>query len=66
MGYSNRKGLTMYHEYIKHLEWIYFIDENGIALNDLGHEYRTEDGNIVVIPEDQQYLFKVLPCFNSI
>lgn len=56
----------MYHEFMKHLDWIYFIDENGIALNDLGHEYRTEDGNIVVIPEDQQYLFKVLPCFNSI
>ena len=51
----------MFNEFMRHLDHIYFINENGIALNDLGHEYRTEEGKIVIIPEDHRHLFKVFP-----
>lgn len=31
----------------------YYIDRQGIALDDYGHEFRDENGQIVIVPTDE-------------
>ena len=32
----------------------YYIDRNGIALDDHGHEFRDEQGQIIIVPPDER------------
>lgn len=32
----------------------YYIDDNGVALDDNGHEFRGEDGAIVIVPPEDR------------
>jgi hypothetical protein len=50
------KGLKMIDDY----ELITYIDDNGVALDDHGHEFRDENGQIVVIPLNERRYFKTI------
>jgi hypothetical protein len=41
-------------------ELITYIDDNGVALDDHGHEFRDENGQIVVIPLNERRYFKTI------
>jgi len=32
----------------------HYIDRNGIALDDYGHEFRDENGQIVIVPPEER------------
>jgi len=32
----------------------HYIDRNGIALDDYGHEFRDENGQIVIVPSEER------------
>jgi hypothetical protein len=50
------KGLKMIDDY----ELITYIDDNGVALDDHGHEFRDENGQIVIIPLNERRYFKTI------
>jgi hypothetical protein len=41
-------------------ELIAYIDDNGIALDDYGNEFRDESGQIVIIPLNERRYFKTI------
>jgi hypothetical protein len=41
-------------------ELIKYIDDNGIALDDYGNEFRDENGQIVIIPLNERRYFKTI------
>ena len=41
-------------------ELITYIDDNGVALDDYGHEFRDENGQIVIIPLNERRYFKTI------
>lgn len=36
-----------------------YIDRNGIALDDYGHEFRDENGQIIIIPADERAFYDI-------
>ena len=45
---------------INYCELITYIDDNGIALDDYGHEFRDEQGQIIIIPLNERRYFKTI------
>jgi len=41
-------------------ELITYIDDNGVALDDNGNEFRGENGQIVIIPLNERKYFKTI------
>ena len=41
-------------------ELITYIDDNGVALDDHGHEFRDENGQLVIIPLNERRYFKTI------
>lgn len=37
-----------------------YINENGLALDDYGNEFRDENGQIIIVPESERHLYKVM------
>ena len=37
----------------------YYIDENGIALDDYGHEIRDEQGQIIIVPVEERGFYDI-------
>ena len=36
-----------------------YIDSNGIALDDYGHEFRDEQGQIVIVPPEERGFYDI-------
>ncbi len=41
---------------IKQMEF-YYISRDGIALDSYGHEVRDEQGQIIIVPEDERHFY---------
>jgi hypothetical protein len=37
----------------------YYIDRNGIALDDSGNEFRDENGQIVIVPPEERAFYDI-------
>jgi len=38
----------------------FYIDKNGIALDSYGHEFRDENGQIVIVPPEERGFYSLI------
>ena len=43
----------------------YYIDRNGIALDDNGNEFRDENGQIVIVPTEERHFYDLAYRFDE-
>jgi hypothetical protein len=43
----------------------YYIDRNGIALDDSGNEFRDENGQIVIVPPEERHFYDLAYRFDE-